>query len=41
MSIQAEILTGIMFGIEYVDVPELEDRYVVVDIGFLRLLFIF
>jgi hypothetical protein len=41
MTIELELIAGLMFGVEYVDVPELEFKHVVVDLGFVRVLFSF
>ena len=38
MEIELNVISGIMFGVEYV---EAEDRHIVIDIGFLRILVTF
>lgn len=38
MTIEMSLITGIMFGFEYV---ETEDRHLVIDVAFLRILFTF
>lgn len=39
MTLQVNLLTGLMLGIEYVDMPELDEQHVVVDILFIRIVF--
>lgn len=39
MIIQLHLITGIMLGFEYVDIPDEDDRHLVIDFLFLRVLF--
>lgn len=39
MTLQVNLLTGLMLGIEYVDLPEMDEQHVVIDILFLRIVF--
>lgn len=41
MDIDVCIITGLMFGFEYVDVEELDARHLVIDFAFLRVLISF
>ncbi len=38
MNIDLCIISGLMFGFEYVEVVDDEERYIVVDFAFLRIL---
>jgi len=39
MTLQVNLLTGLMLGIEYVDMSELDEQHVVIDILFIRIVF--
>jgi hypothetical protein len=39
MTIELHIISGLMFGVEYVYEPEAEENHIVVDFAFVRILF--
>lgn len=39
--LEANLITGLMFGFEYVDVAESDATHVVLDLGIIRLVFTF
>ena len=39
MTIELNLITGMMFGVEYVYNPDEDEKHIVVDIAFVRILF--